>query len=72
MTIQSSFSAPCSHLEDVKARKRERVRCSSRVDWPVLFALDAHYAGLVALTQTACGHAVVGSERQRLEQPHWT
>jgi hypothetical protein len=31
-------SAPCSHL-GVKARKRERVRCSSLVDWPVYLRL---------------------------------
>jgi hypothetical protein len=31
-------------------------------------ALEAHYAGLVALTQT--GHVAVCSERQRLERPH--
>ena len=33
-----------------------------------LFALEAHYAGLVALTQT--GHAAVCAERQRIERPH--
>jgi hypothetical protein len=29
-----TWSAPCSHLWE-EARKRERVRCSSLVDWPV-------------------------------------
>src|ERR1700729_3568113 len=28
-------SAPCSHLGDGDTRKRERVRCSSLIDWPV-------------------------------------
>jgi hypothetical protein len=29
------ISAPCAHTLGLKARKRERVRCSSLVDWPV-------------------------------------
>jgi hypothetical protein len=30
----------------IKARKRERVRCSSLVDWSVYPRLKAHYAGV--------------------------
>jgi hypothetical protein len=54
------ISAPCSHLWE-EARKRERVRCSSLVDWPVYPRLSgtmpastrsriAHMAGADALS----------------------
>jgi hypothetical protein len=35
----------------MKARKRERVRCSPLVDWPV-YPRRSNYARLVALTQS--------------------
>ena len=41
-TLTGMESAPCSHLWG-GARKRERVRCSSLVDWPVYPRLSRDY-----------------------------
>jgi hypothetical protein len=43
-------SAPHLAPWELKARKRERVRCLSLVDWPVYPRLRRNYEGLVALS----------------------
>ena len=58
-------SAPCSHLSGGKARKLERVRCSSLVDWPVyprlaqtMRASNDAQCGALAGASTSAGAAV--------------
>ena len=48
---------------------RERVRCSSLVDWPVYSRLRGDYAGLNALPQSNCVRLHVGVEERCHPRP---
>ena len=44
-------SAPLLAPLGSEARKRERVRCSSLIDWPVYPRFEGHYAGVSVSAQ---------------------